>query len=1254
MPPTAPARTAALLALLLATVAIIAVVAPPAATAVDGPSNLRASAAVNPVLSWDRVPGATGYDVEISRAPEFTSASRIGSVVSTVNVSWVPPVQLPFDTVYWRVRAKVGSTPGDYSAGSFETDVVAAPRPVRPLEGAAPFQAPQAPHFTWEPVAGAVGYTVQVSPDRLFTDSRVPGYASLTQKSTAAYLTAYQPSGTYYWRVRAELGTGYSTAWTDPVPYVVRPLDPVERTYPLPVVDPQTGTESDRELTDVVLDWAPVRGAATYELQVSTDNGFLENTLKANVKGIVGTAWSPSSTLNNTTYYWRVRAVDASGNPSAWPTGEPWRFRRSWPDQPHLVHPVGTVDGTQPFFYEWDPIERASEYRVLLFDSAGVPVCTSSATVHTTLAGACVPTKTGDYTWRVQAKDNPTGVVTDTIAPGFSRSFHYEKPTPPAGAPVSTLSTAAVTGQRVSITGTGAFDADPDSACAVSLPDKCENLRQTPVLTWDPVEGATSYRLTVAYDAQLTNLVPGYEAVEVSQAMYTFTRTLPDSQAGPGYFWVVQPCSGIDCAPIAYPRHGFAKKSVAPRLLGPVDGAQLSDDVTLTWGTLLAAERLPATPSDGVSSLTTAADVDAQRYQVQTSTDPSFGTVIDNVTVDQTTFTSPTTTYPEGPVYWRVRAIDATGNPTVWSEDRVDVTAGVGRFVKDSPRPTPTSPAAGAALGQDVTFRWDALDFAASYEVEVYAGGTKVASGTTKHDSWAPSDPLAVSASVPYSWRVRRIDAKGRQGQWSSGNDPAPFRTFQVEGFQPATTSPDVGGVVPPTGALFTWLPDARATSYRFERRRPNDPTNAVVETVTTRATAYAPVATLPAGATQWRVVALDASGKDLGSSPWRDFAVVDPPATLRAPNVSGSGRVGTEVTATEPGFDPAAESVTYQWYRVSYPGAANESWSRITGATGMTYALTSADYNASRPQAVAVEATGALTGYKPAVVRSSTVPVVPGDALVALQPPVITGEPVVGRRLEAVAGTWPEAPALTRQWFRDGTPIERATGTSYTLVAADLGADVTVVETARATGRTNGTATSDAVRVVAPDALVASAPPVVTGTPKVGQVLTATSGTWPVAPRLAYQWFRNGAAIDGATRAGYTVTAEDAARSLHVEVTATASGWSPGTAASAARAIARMASTTTVSLSATKAAARQRVTLVATVSASGTSSPGGAVTVYDGARRLTAKRVGSSGSLTYKLPRLSPGRHTIKVAYAGTTQVAPSSTSARLTVTRR
>lgn len=64
---------------------------------------------------------------------------------------------------------------------------------------------------------------------------------------------------------------------------------------------------------------------------------------------------------------------------------------------------------------------------------------------------------------------------------------------------------------------------------------------------------------------------------------------------------------------------------------------------------------------------------------------------------------------------------------------------------------------------------------------------------------------------------------------------------------------------------------------------------------------------------------------------------------------------------------------------------------------------------------------------------------------------------------------------------------------------------------------------------------------PVITGTLTVGQVLSASTGTWARARSGAftYQWTRGGVAISGATAPTYTLVPADAGTAIRVVVTA-------------------------------------------------------------------------------------------------------------------
>jgi hypothetical protein len=58
-----------------------------------------------------------------------------------------------------------------------------------------------------------------------------------------------------------------------------------------------------------------------------------------------------------------------------------------------------------------------------------------------------------------------------------------------------------------------------------------------------------------------------------------------------------------------------------------------------------------------------------------------------------------------------------------------------------------------------------------------------------------------------------------------------------------------------------------------------------------------------------------------------------------------------------------------------------------------------------------------------------------------------------------------------------------------------------------------------------------------------VGTVLTCEAGTWTGSPTFAYQWYRNGTAIPGATASTHTTEAADAGRSVQCAVTGTNAG---------------------------------------------------------------------------------------------------------------
>lgn len=76
------------------------------------------------------------------------------------------------------------------------------------------------------------------------------------------------------------------------------------------------------------------------------------------------------------------------------------------------------------------------------------------------------------------------------------------------------------------------------------------------------------------------------------------------------------------------------------------------------------------------------------------------------------------------------------------------------------------------------------------------------------------------------------------------------------------------------------------------------------------------------------------------------------------------------------------------------------------------------------------------------------------------------------------------------------------------------------------------------------PNGYSASPLPIITGTPKKGQTLTATVGTWTPSPtKVALQWYRSGKAISRATKTTYKLTTSDVGKTITVRLTASGSG---------------------------------------------------------------------------------------------------------------
>ncbi len=144
-----------------------------------------------------------------------------------------------------------------------------------------------------------------------------------------------------------------------------------------------------------------------------------------------------------------------------------------------------------------------------------------------------------------------------------------------------------------------------------------------------------------------------------------------------------------------------------------------------------------------------------------------------------------------------------------------------------------------------------------------------------------------------------------------------------------------------------------------------------------------------------------------------------------------------------------------------------------------------------------------------------------PARVLTSTSPPTVTGTPRVGAPLRATAGGWAGGPtSYAYQWQADGTSVPGATAASYTPTTAQRGSTLAVQVTARRSGYEPGTASSASTAPIDKGAFAITTPTTVTGTPQVGETLTATAATFAPEPATRnLQWRADGVVIPGVRR---------------------------------------------------------------------------------------------------------------------------------------
>lgn len=939
----------------LASIAAVAVLVP-AATAQAAPfkslsprPEAPASAATVqalPSFTWKALKGADRYQFQLAGDRRFGSivvgTGRGKGSFETRNTAATVDKTVPDGTYFWRVRGiSAGGRASKWSATRALTKAWSlAPRLEAPAEGATVSWPANPLVLRWSPVDHATKYLVSIATDSALSNL-VVGDASKppeTQGTVFALSTALAP-GDYYWAItpldaEGHRGTHSRTArFTWAWPSTVGQLG-------------VTDLDATAEVFDPRLSWAPVAGAARYQVEISTaverdalghPTSFPAGSVVCCSDPTTGTSLSPAKVLANNTgsgvpndpeqygYWWRVRAVDPDGNAGSWAYGKP--FDKTYPAQVGHLHlrdnladaptdadpSTGVVDTSAPAIV-WDQVPGASSYEVQVVPYVQVPstttfVCNWSSTATDTwdvLTAATGWTPLGN-----PVAHRPTGVLTD-LTPATD-SIHQPRDGASYCARVRArrdrdAKTKEVVSDWTTIAGGTApafrfvAPADPSGSTLTATaadyvqPGFAQQHSWMPLFTWKAIEGARGYFVVVARDKDFTKIV---DLAYTNAPVYAPRRnrepwTYPDETTS--YWWAVVPTAlaNGDIAPTPptgnSPRT-FTKSSTPPEPISPAGGQVVAQQPAFHW-----------TPTLG-----------ARSYTLQIAQDPSFGEPIATIVTDSTGYTSSATFPADAALFWRVRANDEVGTGLNWSRTE--------SFTRTLPAPTPVpgNPRAGSVIPE---LSWNPVEGAISYDVHVdQPDGTKK-DFTVGSTSFTPTKHYGTGT---WSWKVRaNFPTVGTQTISGGYFPPLDFLRRLVP---PAGAK----GVRTSSRTLVTWNPDPSATEYRVEVAD-NDSFSKLIEWAKTQNTSWAPDLTKTAyrrgGRIYWRVAVVD-SGDNVGAYKTGSFVLP------RTPGISTAGALRKARRATFTVTVKTAAGKALRKAKVTVSGAGVSRVTRRTGKKG-------------------------------------------------------------------------------------------------------------------------------------------------------------------------------------------------------------------------------------------------------------------------------------------------------------------------------
>jgi len=442
---------------------------------------------------------------------------------------------------------------------------------------------------------------------------------------------------------------------------------------------------------------------------------------------------------------------------------------------------------------------------------------------------------------------------------------------------------------------------------------------------------------------------------------------------------------------------------------------------------------------------------------------------------------------------------------------------------------TPAALALSDIGASTVTAKWTVDKNATSYEISLYdSTGTGFIKSNTINGSLGSFVIGGLSIGTTYTVGIKTNYAKSASKQ----SDLASFTTTK-----PRITGLTTSGITT-TVATLNWFPMPGVAAYEIYRDGviviPNP-------SLTPNSVSYTFTGLAPGNLYKFGIRAsyLDGNKTLLFTDmvEINQVMVTDPafaPVSTSAPVIklpyANVPIVGATLSATNGLWTsvPGGVLYTYQWERSLDNGT---TWAKLAGETKSTYKVVASDYAFKlRVRVTATNTNGSTTADS-----ASAGPV---SETYNVQIPVVRGILVSGQLLEVTDGSWSSDYPLTYryQWKRSSdnnvtwTNISGEISPSYLLVDGDIGYNISVSVVAYST---LGSVAAEGTIRAAVAAAGNTVAPAVSGTVKVYNTLTTTSGTWLKSPTLTYQWQRS---VDGvlwnniasATNTTYVIAVDD------------------------------------------------------------------------------------------------------------------------------